>query len=124
MSKIVKGRFTLPTELNFIDETKELLEKWGADAIRDSDGTDLDDELLNLGAINYTKYFVARGDNEFALSHLDEVQQLFVQSNYHTAKDKSLTGAYLLSADTSGDGKVTILDLLQVQKHILGDKKL
>ncbi len=95
MSKIVKGRFTLPTELNFIDETKELLEKWGADAIRDSDGTDLDDELLNLGAINYTKYFVARGDNEFALSHLDEVQQLFVQSNYHTAKDKSLTFKFM-----------------------------
>ena len=36
------------------------------------------------------------------------------------------TKTYTLSikGDTSGDGKVTILDLLQVQKHILKDKSL
>ena len=40
-----KGRFTLPGESNFLDEIKEIMEKWGADAIRDSDGTKLDDEI-------------------------------------------------------------------------------
>ncbi|MBS5645360.1 MAG: hypothetical protein KHW46_06310 [Clostridiales bacterium] len=29
-------------------------------------------------------------------------------------------GASLTAADTSKDGKVTILDLLQLQKHLLG----
>lgn len=95
MSKKIKGRFTLPAELNFIEETKELIEKWGADAIRDSDGTDLDEDLLNLGQINYSKYFVARGDNEFALNHFDQTQQLFVRTDYHTAKDTSLTFEFM-----------------------------
>ena len=43
-----KGRFTLPGESNFLDEIKEIMEKWGADAIRDSDGTKLDDEIKKL----------------------------------------------------------------------------
>ena len=42
-----KGRFTLPGESNFFDEIKEIMEKWGADAIRDNDGTKLDDEIKN-----------------------------------------------------------------------------
>lgn len=29
-----------------------------------------------------------------------------------------------IKGDTSGDGKITILDLLQIQKHIIGSKKL
>ena len=38
-----KGRLTLPSESNFLEQTKELLDRWGADAIRDSDGTKLDE---------------------------------------------------------------------------------
>ena len=90
MSKKITGRFTLPAELDFIDEINDLKTRWGADAIRDSDGTDLDEELLNLGLKNYSKYFVARGDNEFALNHFDELQQLFVMSDYHTATSTEL----------------------------------
>ena len=44
MSK-TKGRVTLPSEANFLEETKEMLERWGADALRDSDGTKLSDEI-------------------------------------------------------------------------------
>ena len=47
MSK-TKGRVTLPSESDFLDETKELLERWGADAIRDSDGTKLDRDIKSL----------------------------------------------------------------------------
>ena len=43
-----------------------MLERWGADALRDSDGTKLDDEIKSLDAKIYTTYFVARGHNEFA----------------------------------------------------------
>mgnify|MGYP000573907811 CR=1 FL=1 len=31
MSK-TKGRVTLPSESNFLEETKEMLDRWGADA--------------------------------------------------------------------------------------------
>ena len=40
------GRFTLPSEENFAEKTKELAELWGADAIRNSDGTHLDESVL------------------------------------------------------------------------------
>ena len=37
---------------------------------------------------------------------------------------ESKTFTLVVKGDTSGDGKVTILDLLQVRKHINGDNKL
>ena len=58
MSK-TKGRVTLPSESGFLNETKELMERWGADAIRDSDGTKLDKDVKSLDAEIYTTYFVA-----------------------------------------------------------------
>lgn len=83
MSK-TKGRVTLPSESNFVKETAEMLERWGADAIRDSDGTKLDDDIKNLDAKIYTTYFVARGHNEFAEEHMDECQQLYLMSKHKT----------------------------------------
>ena len=41
-----------------------------------------------------------------------------------TVNNTSKTYTFVINGDTSGDGVVTILDLLQVQKHIKGDKKL
>jgi 1,3-beta-galactosyl-N-acetylhexosamine phosphorylase len=90
-----KGRVTLPTEQNFLNETKELMARWGADAIRDSDGTKLDEELKNLDAKVYTTYFVARGHNDFAEKHLEEMQQLYLMSQYNTAKDTEIEVAFL-----------------------------
>lgn len=94
MTKI-KGRVTLPSENNFLEETQDLLKRWGADAIRDSDGTKLDDSIKDLDAKIYTTYFVARGHNEFALQHLDETQQLFLISDYVLATSSSLTIPFL-----------------------------
>ena len=91
MSK-TKGRVTLPSESNFLDETKELLERWGADAIRDSDGTKLDRDIKSLDAKIYTTYFVARGHNEFAREHMDECQQLYLMSKRHTAAGSAGSG--------------------------------
>lgn len=51
------GRFTLPSEENFAEKTKELAELWGADAIRNSDGTHLDESVLALGKKIYNAYF-------------------------------------------------------------------
>ena len=40
-----KGRVTIPTDIDVIEGTKELAKRWGADAIRDCDGTDFPVEL-------------------------------------------------------------------------------
>ncbi|WP_438825698.1 1,3-beta-galactosyl-N-acetylhexosamine phosphorylase N-terminal domain-containing protein [Neobacillus drentensis] len=80
----------MPSEENFLDETKELLERWGADAIRDSDGTKLDETIKQLDAKIYTTYFVARAHNEFAEKHMDECQQLYLMSLFNTALTDTL----------------------------------
>ena len=38
-----RGRVTIPTDVDVVPETLELLKRWGADAIRDCDGTDYPD---------------------------------------------------------------------------------
>ena len=52
-----KGRVTIPTDLDVVPETLELLERWGADAIRDCDGTDYPEELKNADAKVYSTYY-------------------------------------------------------------------
>ncbi|MDL2249970.1 1,3-beta-galactosyl-N-acetylhexosamine phosphorylase [Lachnospiraceae bacterium PF1-21] len=90
-----KGRVTLPSEANFLKETKEILERWGADAIRDSDGTKLDDELKALDAKVYSTYFVTRGHNDFASTHLDECVQMLLMSKHNFAICDTLTIDFL-----------------------------
>ena len=94
MSKI-KGRLTLPGDYDFYEETKELMTRWGADAIRDSDGTKLADDIKDLDAKIYTTYFVARAHNDFAVHHLDECQQLYLISDYNLATEDTLSISYL-----------------------------
>ena len=89
MSK-TKGRVTLPSESGFLKETKELMDRWGADAVRDSDGTKLDQGIRSLDAEIYTTYFVARGHNEFAEKHMEECQQMYLMSRRFTAVDSHL----------------------------------
>ena len=50
---MIKGRFTLPGESGMEKEIKELIDLWGVDAIRDSDGTKLSKELTDLGLAVY-----------------------------------------------------------------------
>lgn len=90
-----KGRVTLPSESNFLEQTKEMLDRWGADALRDSDGTKLDDDIKALDAKIYTTYFVARGHNEFAEKHMEECQQLYLMSRHNTAVDTTLAISFM-----------------------------
>lgn len=94
MSK-TKGRVTLPSESNFLNETKEMLDRWGADALRDSDGTKLDAATKALDAKIYTTYFVARGHNEFAQEHMDECQQMLLMSKHSVATENTVTIDFL-----------------------------
>ena len=45
-----KGRVTIPTNLDVVKETLDIMNEWGADAIRDCDGTEFPQELKDTGA--------------------------------------------------------------------------
>ena len=89
------GQLTLPGEENFFEETKELVERLGADAIRDSDGTHLDPKSKTLPVKIYSTYFVARGHNEFAEKHPEECQQFYLMSKPVTAYSSHLELPYM-----------------------------
>lgn len=85
------GRLTLPTDLDVIDETIALKNSLGADAIRDCDGTELPQELLDLDAKIYATYYTTRKDNDWANANPEEIQQEYLITDRYTAKDTSLT---------------------------------
>ena len=86
------GRFTIPIQADFMEETKELIHRWGADAVRNSDGTELTESVDALRPAKiYAAYFVARGYNEFARSHPAERQRIFLMSARHTAVGAQLS---------------------------------
>ena len=72
-----KGRVTIPTDLDVIPETLKMLDEWGADAIRDCDGTEFPAELKNTGAKIYATYYTTRKDNAWAKAHPEEIQQRY-----------------------------------------------
>ena len=61
-----KGRVTIPTNLDVVPQTLEILDEWGADAIRDCDGTEFPKELKDTGSKIYATYYTTRKDNEWA----------------------------------------------------------
>jgi 1,3-beta-galactosyl-N-acetylhexosamine phosphorylase len=79
------GRFTLPGESGIEKEIKELARLWGADAIRDSDGTELSQELIDMGLKVYSTICLVRMDNGFAKSNREYLQRIFLTSDRHTA---------------------------------------
>lgn len=80
-----KGRLTIPTDENFVEGTKKYVEKWGADAVRDCDGTELPKNANELAEKVYKTYFVVRGDNDFAYAHEEYLQNIALISERHTA---------------------------------------
>lgn len=66
MKQTKKGGFTLPGEAGCEALTLELADRWGADVIRDSDGTELSDEILDAGYSIYSTICLIRDHNEWA----------------------------------------------------------
>lgn len=87
---MTKGRFTLPGETGMENEIKKLVEIWGVDAIRDSDGTHLSQELIDMGLTVYSTLCLVRADNEWVKENPDCMQQIFLMTEPHTAKDEEL----------------------------------
>ena len=80
MSRL-KGGFTLPGESGYEELTLQMAEKWGADVIRDSDGTELSPEIVNAGYGIYSTICIIRDHNEWANQNLDKLQGTFLMTD-------------------------------------------
>ena len=85
MRECTSGRVTIPTDVDVVKETLELVKRWGADAIRDCDGTDYPEELKNVNAKVYSTYYTTRKDNAWAKANPDEIQQMYIMTPFYTA---------------------------------------
>ncbi len=82
MEKTAKqtGGFTLPGEAGHEALTLRLADTWGADAIRDSDGTKLSPQILAAGYDIYSTICIIRDHNAFGRAHPECLQQTFLCS--------------------------------------------
>lgn len=86
-----KGRITIPTDVDVVEETIEILEKWGADALRDCDGTEFPERLRDVEARVYATYYTTRKDNAWALQNPQEIQQMYICTRFYTAVEEMLS---------------------------------
>lgn len=86
-----RGRVTIPTDVDVVPETLEILKRWGADAIRDCDGTDYPEALKAVDAKVYSTYYTTRKDNAWAKAHPEEVQQCYLMTGFHAAEGDKLS---------------------------------
>ena len=105
----MKGRVTIPTDRGFVEGTKEIMKKWGADAVRDCDGTELPENPKELADKVYKTYFLARGDNDFAYAHDEYLQNIALISERKVATEKTLR-IFLLEDYYSEQMKVNFSD--------------
>ncbi len=96
----LRGRVTLPAQSGMERETLLLAEKWGADAVRDSDGTKLSDEILKMGYEVYSTLCLIREDSDWTKAHPQYLQQ-----------------AYLMSEPEIADGDAIKIDLMKYYFH-------
>ncbi len=89
-STMLTGRVTIPTDIDVVPETIELFHRWGADAIRDCDGTAYPEELKAVSAKVYSTYYTTRKDNEWAKANPEEVQQCYIMTSFYTAVENNL----------------------------------
>ena len=72
------GGFTLPGVAGHEELTLRLAKTWGADVIRDSDGTELSPEIVEAGYDIYSTICIIREHNEFGRAHPECLQQTFL----------------------------------------------
>ena len=85
------GRLTIPTDMDIVQETLHTMQRWGADALRDADGTEFPAQLAQSGAKIYATYYTTRKDNDWARANPDEVQQCYIMTAFHTATSATLS---------------------------------
>jgi 1,3-beta-galactosyl-N-acetylhexosamine phosphorylase len=94
--EICRGFITLPAETGKEKELLELAQKWGADAIRDSDGTRLSLEMLDIGFDIYSTICLVRADQLWPREHKEHI-----------------AGKYLMSSPVTAFADIVEIDLLR-----------
>ena len=90
IKKITTGYVTLPAESGQEKKVLELVKKWGADALRDSDGTRLSPPMLEMGYEIYSTICLVRADQNWPRKHCDMLPQKFLMSAHVTAFDDTV----------------------------------
>lgn len=85
------GSVTLPAEKGEEAMCVELARRWGADAIRDSDGTELSPEMLEMGLDVYSTICLVRADQVYPRRHFDHLPQKFLMSKPVTAAGRTVS---------------------------------
>ena len=89
------GSVTLPAEVGEEKMTVLLAHEWGADAIRDSDGTELSPEMLEMGLDVYSTVCIVRADQEYPRKHMEYLPEKFLMSEPVTATGREVKIALL-----------------------------
>ncbi len=100
-----KGFVTVPAEIGHETDVLELAHRWGADAVRDSDGTQLPDALAEADLDVYSTICLVRADQDWPRAHPGH-----------------LVGKYLMSEPVSAVTDVVEIPLLQgyfTRKHAI-----
>jgi beta-D-galactosyl-(1->4)-L-rhamnose phosphorylase len=84
------GDFTLPGEAGYEQLTLRLAKKWGADTIRDSDGTQLSPEIIHSGYDIYSTVCLVRSVQPWARQNRNKLQQNFLMSQPVVAEKDSV----------------------------------
>ena len=118
------GRVTLPIETGMDDEIKVLIERLGADAVRNSDGTELPKVASELLAKVYATYFPARGDNSWASSHPDSRTHFYLMSPRVAALNEGPLSINLMqdyfAQQVAPDSSVDITQMWQAHDRTIG----
>lgn len=109
-----KGGFTLPGEAGYEELTLKLAEKWGADVIRDSDGTELSREILEAGYGIYSTICIIRDHNDWAKQNMDKLQQTFLVTQPGTAVGERIS--FRITEDFF-DGQFQVNDTENAMKY-------
>ena len=88
---LTKGDFTLPGEAGHEELTLRLARRWGADTIRDSDGTQLSPQITKAGYNIYSTICLVRSVNAWAKQHPDKLQQNYLMSFPVVASGRTVT---------------------------------
>lgn len=90
MATYESGRVTLPTDKDMDEKILEIRELWGADAIRNSDGTSLSEDVMRQFEKVYATYLTTRADLEWGKLHPEELSQIYLMTPHTTANGDSL----------------------------------
>ncbi|MFH1879279.1 MAG: 1,3-beta-galactosyl-N-acetylhexosamine phosphorylase [Bacillota bacterium] len=96
MNDLKSGSFTLPGEAGYEALTLALAKRWGADAIRDCDGTTLSEGILKAGFQIYATLCVVRQHNGWIAEHPGCRQQCILSTSLRVC-DGDVLGVPLMA---------------------------